>query len=202
MTTAEIILALTFRKAQKPGPDWLTITGGNPALYDLQDVAVSWQDDLGGKVAVETQGSKWHDWLSGVDMLTVSPKPPSSGMVMAATADSLRIFMAKAAAFGTPTCLKVVVFDEADYLFARRVHQQYPKPPFYLSCGTAMGGLSGEWVPSQRRPQGRPFVDTEGDLLARYRWLAERAMADPQMADVAVFPQLHSLTWGITTRGV
>jgi 7-carboxy-7-deazaguanine synthase len=200
MTTSEIISALTFRRAEKPGPDWITITGGNPALYDLQDVVTSWQDDLGGKVAVETQGTKWQDWLSGVDMLTVSPKPPSSNMGF--TGKDFQGFMAKARAFGTSTCLKIVAFDDNDYAFAVGVHREYPKVPFYLSCGTAMGGLSGEWIPSKRQPQGRPYIDTEGDLLGRYRWLAEKTMSDPLMADVAVFPQLHALTFGITTRGV
>src|SRR6478752_6895841 len=36
--------------------------------------------ESGYEVAVETQGSRWREWLGGVDRLVVSPKGPSSGM--------------------------------------------------------------------------------------------------------------------------
>ena len=199
--TADMILEQLIALASKQsGPKWLTISGGNPALYELGNVVAGWKEwATAGQVAVETQGSKWKDWLVDVDMLTVSPKPPSSGMT---NSDDFRLFMARADAFSAPVTLKVVVFDQVDYEFARKVHRQYNAVPFYLSCGTAMGGLSGLWVPSRRRSGlEAPVVDSESSLLARYRWLAETAMHDPLMADVAVLPQLHVLAWG-HVRGV
>src|SRR4051794_13697195 len=66
-------------------PEWVTISGGNPALFELEGIV----DDLhaaGYRVAVETQGSRWRNWLAKVDRLTISPKPPSSGMATTAHA--------------------------------------------------------------------------------------------------------------------
>ena len=34
----------------------------------------------GMRTAIETQGSKWQDWLLEIDEITISPKPPSSTM--------------------------------------------------------------------------------------------------------------------------
>jgi 7-carboxy-7-deazaguanine synthase len=206
LTQAEIIAALLHQKWAKPGAQWLTISGGNPALYEMSSIVSAWQD-LGGKVAVETQGSRWQDWLADIDLLTISPKPPSSAMI---NGDDFRSFMVKAKnrlaiSFRDQTCLKVVVFDEEDYTFAVRAHKEYPKMPFYLSCGTAMGGLSGKWTPPNYGNAIMTFghiVESKEDLLARYRWLAEKAMADTEMADVAIYPQLQALIWGITTKGV
>jgi 7-carboxy-7-deazaguanine synthase len=218
----EILEQLIHLSHGKPGPDWLTISGGNPALYDLSMVVQSWQhrkspSGWASKVAVETQGTKWQPWFGDVNLLVVSPKPPSSTM----NTSGLDVFMRCVAAAEENFCyrrlqdpgippddwrmvFKVVVFDEIDYRFARDLHMRWPLIKFYLSCGTAMGGLTGEWLPSCNRPSlnNGGYVDTKVDLLARYSWLAELAMNDYAMSDVAVLPQLHALTWGARTRGV
>lgn len=232
LTQAQIIERLIDWIVEHPGPIWLTISGGNPAMYDLAEVVIFCHAN-GMKTTVETQGSRRQPWLADVDCLTISPKPPSSEMPRAGNFTSLqtlRNFMEYLEPRANPV-LKVVVFDNADYEFAQTVHKTYPLVPFYLSCGTAMGGLSGRWVPPaipglgspvdrslggdfdyfwrQRRPDG-PLWPTEASayteppwhLLLRYRWLAERTAADPLMADVAVLPQLHALAFGIETRGV
>src|SRR3954451_22196690 len=43
-------------------PRWVTISGGNPALHNLDDV-VSGLHAAGFRVSVETQGSRWASWL-------------------------------------------------------------------------------------------------------------------------------------------
>lgn len=212
-TQDEITKRLLDYRRHAPGAQWLTISGGNPALYDLTEVVVGWKLTDHGKVAVETQGSKWKGWLSEVDLLTISPKPPSSGMKNDWDFNTFMIQVDKALGHnGGPASsfcavLKVVVFDEADYEFAKRVHRTYPDIPFYLSCGTASGGLSGEWTPplygdAIMAIHRGGVEDSKADLLERYRWLAEKTMTDRDMADVAVLPQLHTLLWGVTTRGV
>jgi 7-carboxy-7-deazaguanine synthase len=60
-------------------PRWVTVSGGNPALHELADL-VDGLHDAGFLVAAETQGSVWRPWLASLDRLTISPKPPSSGM--------------------------------------------------------------------------------------------------------------------------
>lgn len=217
MTQDEIIEKLWAHAEARPGPDWLSISGGNPALYDLGIVVTEWRKRNGytGKVTLETQGSKWTPWLALVDQLTISPKPPSSGMT---NGDDFAAFMASVDKYKEDGwSLKVVVFDDADYDFAVKVHQTYPAARFYLSCGTAMGGLSGKWVPPLfeedkvgsrfHRVRQNPdlhtnYIETKDELMERWRWLVEKAVADPRMADVAIFPQMHALLWGISTKGV
>src|ERR1700722_5251891 len=82
--------------ALAPGPDLVVLSGGNPALLELGSLVRALQGD-GKRVAVETQGSRWRDWLATVDRLVVSPKPPSSGMAGASQMDELRVFMGEVA---------------------------------------------------------------------------------------------------------
>src|SRR5262245_23511922 len=58
---------------------WVTRSGGNPALHDLSEL-VALLHAAGRKLAVETQGTVFRDWLYDCAVVTVSPKPPSSGM--------------------------------------------------------------------------------------------------------------------------
>lgn len=244
-TQNEIWDQLYAYSVEHPGPDLLAISGGNPGLYDLGLIVDFWQshdrsanghDDHQKRVLVETQGSLFKPWMARVNLLTVSPKPPSSGLDPEASLVNLIRFWEKYEQFrgaavdheyrliDHKAIFKMVVFDEDDYLFARNVHTSYPQVPFYLSTGTAMGGLDGKWVPpaipdlkgneaydpdvfqmKRDHPDMQwalPAVDSTVNLLRRYRWLAERAMNDSAMADATVGVQLHCLLWGITTKGV
>jgi 7-carboxy-7-deazaguanine synthase len=165
-------------------PDWVTLSGGNPALHPLNFLVNNLQMD-GFKVAVETQGSRWTEWFRNVDLLTISPKPPSSGMINADLGkflDELETGHTRAQA-----CLKIPVFDDRDLDFARRIHRQYPHYQFYLSVVTRMGGLYGDFDGG--------VIDTKDDVLNRYSWLCERIARDRDFRDVAAFPQLHVLVW-------
>lgn len=243
LTQTEIWERLYEYSREHPGPDLLAISGGNPGLYDLGRIVDNWQshdqtanghEPYMKKVLVETQGSLFKSWMAEVNLLTISPKAPSSGLdpdKSLAAFDtfwqnySLQKANNRLQNYRTPldhkAILKVVVFDEVDYVFAQQLRRLYPLVPFHLSTGTAMGGLSGRWVPpdySGGNPERDRFrvvrghqnvfwtpntyVDTKESLLDRYRWLAERAMNDPIMADAKVQVQLHCLLWGITTKGV
>lgn len=218
MTQEQIWHQLHTYTVERPGPDLLAISGGNPGLYDLSKIVIWWhtQERSGNghppsvkKVLVETQGSRWQPWFTDVDLLTMSPKAPSSGLTPDASFDAFRKFVqtynndAGRYYAGHQAILKVVVFDEDDYLFARALHNNYPQFPFHLSVGTAMGGLTGRWVPPGRTvPTIDGVIDDEKSLLRRYRWLAERAMTDDMMADAKIQVQLHALLWGTTTKGV
>lgn len=172
------------------GPAWVTISGGNPGLYDLTELVAFCQryripraeGGAGFLVAVETQGSKWQEWFRKVDLLTISPKPPSSGLPVADSLDYLEAFMVKWSkpVVGIPdmTALKVVVFDEADYEFAKTVHARYPWVPFYLSTGTAMGGLRGTFVP--------PAFADEGHNFDKFKQIRESVAANGDMVSARV----------------
>jgi 7-carboxy-7-deazaguanine synthase len=166
-------------------PQWVILSGGNPALHELGGLVARFQ--AGGlRVAVETQGSVWRDWLAAVDRLTISPKPPSSGMVSPAHEAQLEGFMRKAlAACGADPIMKIVCFDEPDLRWAKEIANRWPSLPLYLSAGTP--------VPSP--------ADLRGAVAARYRWLCERVAGDPDLAGARVLPQLHVIAWG-DARGV
>src|SRR5262249_31624780 len=97
------------------------------------------------------------------------------------------------AAQGKPRCvLKIVVFDEADYAFARAAAARYPKLPVYLQVGNPAPLIGPDSATADA-------LDLE-DLLHRLRWLAGKGIADDWFA-ATVLPQLHVLAWG-NKRGV
>ena len=173
LTPAAIVQRL---RTAAPTCQRVTLSGGNPALQDGGPL-VDHLHACNYRVHVETQGSRAPAWLGRVDAVTVSPKGPSSGMPPA--------WEALAATLGVAADpdIKIVVFDEADYAFAREVHHRHPAVACTLQAGNHVGR------------------DRRSRLLARLRWLAGRTLADPDMADVRVLPQLHVLLWG-NRRGV
>lgn len=187
LTSAEIVERLA---ALPKGPEWVTLSGGNPAMLKLDEFVRDLHRDW-FKVAVETQGSIWREWLGEVDCLTISPKPPSSGMA-AKTAADLPAFMHSASVVRVPRsrdALKIVVFDEADFAWAVDVFEAWPTWPRFLSCGT-----------------DRPAADeTDADTLLRlsdrYRWLCEAVASSERLRGVRVLPQLHVIAWS-HARGV
>ena len=60
-------------------PIMVTLSGGNPAIQPLGPLITAGRA-RGYRFALETQGSIARDWFADLDMLVLSPKPPSSGM--------------------------------------------------------------------------------------------------------------------------
>ena len=58
----------------------VTISGGNPALIKGIQELVDLFETKNIYSALETQGSKFQPWMTQIDDLTISPKPPSSKM--------------------------------------------------------------------------------------------------------------------------
>jgi len=167
-------------------PAWVTLTGGNPLLHKLGDLTRRLRLS-GFKVAVETQGTRFADWLYDVDLVTVSPKGPSAGNVtpLASVAEFVPLHRSRAGSLA----FKVVIFNDDDYEYAAQVHAAHPRVPFYLSVGTYMGGLQGDYG------SGVP-LDDAASIVGRWRQLIERVAADRRFGDVAAFAQLHTLVWG------
>src|SRR4051794_27873689 len=110
---------------------FVTISGGNPALLknlsELIDILKA--NDI--KIGLETQGSKWQEWFYRIDELTISPKPPSSQMVT----DYNVLDMILDNLNEHNVSLKVVVFDDYDYEYAKDIHLRYPNVPFFVQVG-------------------------------------------------------------------
>ncbi len=165
-------------RALGPGPRWVTLSGGNPGLQRADEL-VHALHDAGFLVAAETQGSVWRPWLAGLDRLTISPKPPSSGMATERHAEQFAAFMSAAGTAVDRAVLKIVCFDGADLGWAKSVAAAYADFPLYLSAGTS--------VPAP--------TDVRNAVGDRYRWLCEEVASDPDLATARVLPQLHVIAW-------
>ena len=155
----------------------VTLTGGNPCIHDLQPL-LDYLRAAGYEIQVETQGSIWQDGLKMVDMINLSPKPPSSGMHRQKL--TLEEFITQA----NNLQLKMVVLTPEDYEYARQLHRQYPEVPMVLQVCNEPGN------------------DNTENLMVKYRALVSRAAADTGINDnVRVLPQIHVLAWG-NRRGV
>lgn len=164
----------------------ISLSGGNPAIQPFGSLIARGHKE-GYRFALETQGSIAKDWFADLDTLVLSPKPPSSGMGTdwQALDDCLR-----AAANGPTIALKVVIFDDRDYDYARDVAARYPHLPVYLQ--------PGNHTPPQPDTDDA-VVDIDG-VMERMRWLVDKVSAD-RWFEARVLPQLHVLIWG-NRRGV
>ncbi len=175
-----------FAEVQRFAPTPLTVTlsGGNPATQELGPL-IALGKAQGYSFAIETQGSIMQDWFAELDLLTLSPKPPSSGMVTDWAA-----LDACVASGAMRTVLKIVVFDEADYAYARGVAARYPALEIYLQPGNHTPPPPDDDTAT---------VDMDG-INERMLWLVERALTDGWYA-ARILPQLHVILWG-NKRGV
>jgi 7-carboxy-7-deazaguanine synthase len=147
--------------------------------------------EAGYTFALETQGSISQPWFADLDYLTLSPKAP--GMNNIQPTDWLRLDRCVAQARSSHSqhhpqiCLKIVVFDEADYDYACFVAERYPDIPLYLQPG------------NHTPPHLADSLDLTG-IMQRLDWLIQRVTQD-KLYHVTVLPQLHTLIWG-NKRGV
>lgn len=163
-------------------PLTVSISGGNPAIQDFAPLIALGRDE-GYRFACETQGSVARPWFAALDTLVLSPKPPSSGE----TVDWMAFERCLAAAGDGPNVvMKIVIFDDTDYAWARDAAARSPQLPLYLQPGNP------EVDPDQP-------VDLEA-ATERLLWLIEKVTGDGWFAP-RVLPQLHVLVWG-NKRGV
>jgi len=168
-------------------PLLVTLSGGNPALQPL-GALIDLGRTRGYGFAVETQGSVAVPWFAALDWVVLSPKAPSSAM----TTDWNAFDACLESAGPNPRCvLKIVIFDDADYDFARQASTRYPSLPIYLQVGNPAPLKAGEFC---------EWPVDEADLRRRLQWLVGKVAQDRWFA-ATVLPQLHVLTWG-SKRGV
>lgn len=137
----------------------VTISGGNPVLLKNIESLLSILKENGMRTAIETQGSKWQDWLLQIDEITISPKPPSSGM----KTDYQKLDAVIQKLAGKDISLKVVVFDDRDFEYAVKMHERYPSVPFFLQVGNDDTKTVDDAMLIKK-------------LLDKYEWLIEKAV--------------------------
>ena len=134
MTTDEILRAV----AALPYAPYITFTGGDPAIQDRLGDLVLTLNDMGMRVAVETQGMYFPAWLRRCDVLTFSPKGPSSGNIVNPQ-DLIRFCVDRGPQRVMKICIKVVVFNEEDFEYAMALYELMPPwsyDAFYFTAGT------------------------------------------------------------------
>lgn len=171
------------------GVEDVVITGGNPLIYDL-DQLVYLLIKEGKCVSVETQGTFYNDWIRLTHMVTVSPKPPSSGNPTDKDSITIRKFI-KLGAYGVGPLVtwKFVVFDDNDI--------EYVKD--FLSVIDTDEQLVFIQIGCKYK------CDTAEDkinYLNDVRALTETILKDPILCTVSgILPQLHKFIWD-SRRGV
>ena len=167
-------------------PIMVTLSGGNPAIQPFGDL-IAQGHVAGYKFALETQGSVSKPWFADLDMLVLSPKPPSSDMTI--DWDMFDECLNKAGS-KPKIVLKIVIFDDTDYGFAKEAAMRYPHLPIYLQ-------------PCNDTPPSADEYDAPIDqdqVIDKMLWLVEK-VAEDQWFDAYVLPQLHVILWG-NKRGV
>jgi 7-carboxy-7-deazaguanine synthase len=163
-------------------PLTVSLSGGNPAIQDFAPVIALGKPE-GYRFACETQGSIARPWFADLDTLVLSPKPPSSGEHVDWTAFADCVTAAR----GRPKIvLKIVIFDDLDYAWAKDAADRFPDLPLYLQPGN---------------PDVNPEHPVDlGACTDRLLWLVEKVTGDGWFK-ARVLPQLHVLIWG-NKRGV
>lgn len=155
-------------------PILITLSGGNPALQDFNTL-IDLGRAKGYTFAMETQGSVAPDYLSRLNYLTLSPKPPSSQEDTDWEKLDHSVQLAPAHAH-----LKVVIADEQDYQYAKLVAQRYPQLPITLQpCNL------------DTSDEDSANIDALNDQL---KWIMQRCQQDHWYTPT-LLPQLHVLLW-------
>ncbi|MFN3663430.1 7-carboxy-7-deazaguanine synthase QueE [Yoonia sp.] len=170
------------QRLSKGTPLTVSLSGGNPAIQDFAPLIALGQAQ-GYRFACETQGSIAKPWFGDLDTLVLSPKPPSSKETVDWQAFDACLLAATGAG---KIVMKIVIFDDADYDWARAAADKYPDLPLYLQPGNL---------------EVDPEVAVDPQILAdKLLWLVDKSINDGWFVP-RVLPQLHVLLWG-NKRGV
>ena len=165
----------------------ITFTGGEPCLHNLGPLisSVTFQRCV-PKIAIETLGLHFYDWMHECNYINISPKPPSAQVVY--DLDVLGKTLQHFSYHENVITLKVVIFTDADLEFAWEVRQRWPNYALCIQVGN---------------PETLSLHSDLGKLrqLERLRLLTEKVLKDTrfqidQTNPVRVLPQLHTLIWG------
>ncbi len=202
MTTDEILKEIGLL----PQAPYITFTGGDPAIQPRLGDLIPALNMEGMRVAIETQGMFFPDWLERCDVLTFSPKGPSSGNVVdpKKLADYCVSLGKKRP---QRVCIKIVCFDEQDFLYAMAVYRLIPAAyydAFYFTAGT----------PLLEPPEGEPS-DADKEAIATGRLMMviqnQQAVAKEMLKaencstfneKVHLGCQQHVLLWPHKDKGV
>ena len=194
MSTEEIVQGIVaLDAAVGRGPEseitpWVTLSGGNPALWEFGEVVQRLQE-LGYMVAIETQGSIWSDWIATCDTITTSPKGPGMGIGKHKAIGDVNCFVRHIENAGVMRKLvfKVPIIEvQEDLVFVEVFMKLYPTVPMFLSVGNP-------WIDDNVVDWGTSMRDA---LLEKYEDIFNEVLKRPILSSAIILPQLHVLLWG------
>lgn len=177
----EVLLYRLMYLCDKTKTSNIILTGGNPCLYDFTYI-ITELNKKGITVDVETQGSKFPDWVKLCEVIVISPKAPSSKQPD--VFDNVEKFI-KDIDPNNRICIKIPVFNDKDFEFAQK----------YYNLVTSSNSKNIEMYLSV----GNDDVTEKGDISKRilnnYEELINKVMGS-DMERVFILPQVHTLVWG------
>lgn len=164
----------------------VVLTGGNPCLYDFSEVLQQLAGHI--KFDVETQGSIIPEWLSYIDTVVFSPKPPSSGMED--TYKQITKYIEEEKPSAQNIAIKIPVFDIGDIEFARHYAE-------YVNCHNQLKDDQIRLYLSVGNSDVNTTESIRDKVLSDYKNLLNTINVVPmEFENVFILPQLHTLVWG------
>lgn len=194
MTQQEIFVELQEVMA-KTGTRWVTLSGGNPCMWDLAELQSALQAS-GCYTAVETQGTLCPDWLKRANMVVISPKSPGMGEKFETERFGNFIETLRGRAM---MALKVVIFSQIDIDFALHVGElglekdAIPRGMRFMSVGNPYPPKMSHSFDAEMNLSHSELV---AQLLKEYRLNIEDMVKDPRIEDWKFLPQIHVLVYG------
>ena len=207
--TAEEIADELVRLRGISGTNWVTLSGGNPCMWDLTRLI---QLLKGAKfaIAVETQGTLAPEWLTKVQMLVISPKSPGMGEKFEPEKFKNILQLGWAQMPNLVVAVKVVVFSALDLEFALEVEacMESVNPPQYMHEMKFLS-LGNPYPPELQEDYsvGEPLALQGGiedpehgrshreRLLDHYKVMLEEFTQDGRFGSWRFLPQLHVLVY-------
>lgn len=205
--TAEQIADEVQRLRGLSGAQWVTLSGGNPLMWDLSRL-IDYLHGNGLSVAVETQGTLFKPWLTRAQCVVISPKGPGMGEKF--EPDKLIPIVAALHEKGVATAIKVVVFSQQDFDFALEVQQHIFNAGEIINPGMFFMSLGNPYPPvltEEQRLKDNPALTGDDALglpavgnhrlvlLNDYKVLIDDFVNDPRIHHWRFLPQLHVLVY-------
>lgn len=174
-----------MNEVEKLNVNHITLTGGNPAIYNtIMGDFIQLLKKNKYKVSIETQGSIYREWFSLLDSITISPKFIDNHLTPEKYIETVNAIIYTANDYGVRPIIKSPIFALEDIemfkAFTSQLEGSYSR---YLSVGNS-------WVTLDQDYQ--LFMNL---ILDRYRHILDVVLADKQLKDVSVLPQIHTLLW-------
>ena len=184
-----------IEKLSKHKPMWVTLSGGNPAMQDLEPL-IRLGQAKGYQFSMETQGSISKPWFALLDQLTFSPKPPSSGMKFKKRGldrclDECQLENNVNNA-NLAVSLKFVIADKEDLLWAKEIAEQYPHLPCFVQPCNSDADINQDKSDNQ---DSNKSSNNSYNQQQQMLWLID-AVQSLNWHSARVLPQLHTWLWG------